>query len=80
MKYFHAVAFLLLVIGGVNWLLYAVFSWEIGSLLGGMNSLLAKIVYVLVGLAAIYEVAMHKKCCALCGRGKNEGTASGSAL
>ena len=67
MKAFHIVAFTLLVIGGLNWLLLA-FGWEVvGWLTGGMDSMLAKIIYVLVGLSAIYEVATHKKNCRTCG-------------
>ncbi|MEK7195118.1 MAG: DUF378 domain-containing protein [Patescibacteria group bacterium] len=62
----HKVTFILLVIGGLNWLLFGLFGWEVGSLLGGMDSWIAKIVYILVGLSAIYEVATHKKNCRWC--------------
>ena len=68
------VAFVLLVVGGLNWLLLALFDWEIGMLFGGMSALLSRIIYVLVGLAAIYEVATHGKSCKLCG--KPSGTAA----
>lgn len=62
MKALHMVAFLLLVVGGLNWLLY-VFGWDIGRFVG---SSIANIVYVLVGVAAIYEVATHKGRCKEC--------------
>ena len=69
MKALHIVAFTLLVIGGLNWLLFA-FGWEVvGPLTGGMDTTLAKIIYVLVGLSAIYEVCTHKKNCKTCGSG-----------
>lgn len=62
----HAVTFILLVIGGLNWLVYGLTGWEVGQLFGPMNNLVAQIVYVLVGLSAIYEVATHKKNCKPC--------------
>lgn len=63
----HMVTFILLVVGGLNWLLYGLLGWEIGSLVGGMGSPIAKIIYILVGLSAIYELVTHKKGCKVCG-------------
>ena len=62
------VAFILLVIGGLNWLLVA-FGYNLVDSLFGMGSPLAQIVYVLVGLSAIEEVATHKKNCRCCNVG-----------
>ena len=59
----HKVTFLLLVIGGLNWLL-AVFGWDIAT--WGLPMRLVQLVYVLVGLSAIYELASHKKLCKEC--------------
>lgn len=53
----------------MNWLLLALTGWEIGSLLGGMEATVSKIIYVLVGLSAIYLVATHKKDCRACSSG-----------
>ena len=62
----HKVTFILLVVGGLNWLLY-VLGWEIGSkVLGGMDSTASMVVYGLVGLSAIYEIATHGKRCKDC--------------
>jgi len=61
------ITFLLLVIGGLNWLVFALFGWEIGQLFGGMEATFSKIVYILVGLSALYELFTHKKCCNKCG-------------
>jgi uncharacterized protein len=69
MKSVHMVTFILLVVGGLNWLLYGLLGWEIGSLVGGMDSMIAKVIYILVGLSAIYELATHKKSCKECGSG-----------
>lgn len=60
-------AFILLVVGGLNWLLVGVISWDIGALFGGMDSMVSRAIYVLVGLAAIYELATHKSGCKSCG-------------
>ena len=65
-KGLHMVTFTLLVIGGLNWLLEA-FGWGIGS--WGISSGVTQVIYILVGLSAIYELATHKGCCKLCGGG-----------
>lgn len=69
MKYAHLIAFILLVVGGLNWLLVGLFDWDISALFGGMSSLVAKVIYILVGLSAIYEIATHKSRCKECGSG-----------
>ena len=69
MKWLHMVTFILVIVGGLNWLLFAVTGWEIGSLVGGMSSTLAQIIYILVGLSAIYLLVMHKKDCVHCMKG-----------
>lgn len=67
MKILHLIAFILLVIGGLNWLLVGLLSWDIGAIFGGQDALISSIIYVLVGLAAIFEVVAHKKNCKACG-------------
>lgn len=69
----HMVTFLLLIIGGLNWLLVGLFNWDIGQLLGGQDALVSRIIYILVGLSAIYEVTTHKKCCKTCSVKKEGG-------
>lgn len=64
----HKITFWLLVIGGLNWLVFGILSYDIGSLLGGMGSIYARIIYIVVGLAAIYELVMHAKTCKMCGK------------
>ena len=76
-KGLHMVTFILLVIGGLNWLLVGLFQWEIGDLLGGMDSSLSRLIYILVGLSAIVELVTHKKACKMCGTGS---TASGASM
>ena len=59
--------FLLLVIGGLNWLLVGALGWDVGELFGGQGALVSRVIYVLVGLSAIYELATHKANCKQCG-------------
>lgn len=66
-KLLHMVAFGLVIIGGLNWLLVAIAGYDISNWLGGPASTAAKVIYVLVGLSAIYLVATHKKDCKNCG-------------
>jgi uncharacterized membrane protein YuzA (DUF378 family) len=60
------VAFILLVVGGLNWLLVALFDLDLVQALVGQWPTVAKLVYVLVGLSAIYELVGHKKHCTMC--------------
>jgi len=62
----HNVTFILLVIGGLNWLLVGLLNWDISQVLGGQASLVSKAVYILVGLSAVYEVVTHKANCKEC--------------
>lgn len=66
MKILHGVAFCLVIIGGLNWLLVGVIGWDIGNLFGGQSMMIPKIIYILVGLSAIYLVVSHKKDCKQC--------------
>lgn len=65
MKALHIISFVLLVIGGLNWLLFA-FQWDLGRLLGPSFDSIMTIVYLLVGLAAIFELVTHKQNCKAC--------------
>lgn len=57
MRFLDVTAAVLLVIGGLNWGLWAVAELDVvATLFGGSTTLLAKLVYSLVGVAAIYQV------------------------
>lgn len=62
----HMLTFLLLVVGGLNWLALGLTGWDVGQLFGGQAATVSKIIYILVGLSAIYEIAVHKKMCRAC--------------
>ncbi len=65
MKSLHMVTWILLVVGGLNWGLTA-FGYNVVGLLG---SSLSMIIYVLVGLSAIFEIVNHKNTCRNCNPG-----------
>lgn len=57
MKALDNIALILLIIGGLNWLLVGLFEFDlVASLFGGQEALLSKIVYILVGLSALYSL------------------------
>ncbi len=62
MKSLHMVAWTLVIVGGLNWGLHA-FGYNVVDMLGANISM---IVYVLVGLSAVYELATHKQNCRCC--------------
>jgi uncharacterized membrane protein YuzA (DUF378 family) len=74
MKATHCVAFILVIIGGLNWGLVGLGAW-FGSnwnlvdwILGSWPSIEA-LVYVLVGLSALVLIFTHKKTCKACEKG-----------
>jgi hypothetical protein len=53
------IAYWLLIIGGLNWLLFGLFKKDLfGFLKLGMDHIVAKVVYILVGLSALYMLVM----------------------
>lgn len=66
MKILHGAAFMLVIVGGLNWLLVGLAGWDIGMLFGGQGAPVSKIVYILVGLSAIYLLVSHKNDCKHC--------------
>lgn len=72
MRFLHSLTFILLIVGALNWGVLAVTGWDIGELFGGMDAGLSKLIYVLVGLSALFVLFVdHKKACRYCG--KQEG-------
>ncbi len=61
MKFLDILAAILLVVGGLNWGLWGAFEFDlVAAIFGGNTEVLAKIVYVLVGLAAVYQAVSVK--------------------
>jgi uncharacterized membrane protein YuzA (DUF378 family) len=57
MKALDITAAILLVVGGLNWGLVGTANFDLVATLFGAGSILAKVVYTLVGLAAVYQAA-----------------------
>lgn len=57
------IAIVLVVVGGLNWALVGLFSFDLVAALLGDMSILSRIIYVLVGLAAVYIAFMCPKWC-----------------
>lgn len=55
MKIADIVAGILLVVGGLNWGLFGAFHFDLVATVLGDYSALSRVVYVLVGLSAVYE-------------------------
>ncbi len=55
MKIIDIVAIVLLIIGGLNWALIGIFEWNLVAAIFGELTMLTRIVYILVGFAALYE-------------------------
>ena len=85
MKALHMVSFVLLAVGGLNWGLVGLSgfvggNWNVVNLILGSWSVLESLVYVLVGLSAVYLVATHKGSCKVCAGGSSMGGMGGSSM
>jgi len=60
MKTIDVVVWALLAIGGLNWGLVGVFNFDLVAAIFGQMSVLSRLVYTLVGLAAIYDIVAIK--------------------
>lgn len=55
MKSLNIVALALLIVGGLNWLLVGLFRFDlVAAIFGGPDVLLSRLVYIIVGLAALW--------------------------
>ncbi|MDR0903571.1 MAG: DUF378 domain-containing protein [Ruminococcus sp.] len=54
----NKLALVLSIIGGLNWLLIGIFGFNFVSSIFGVGSALSRIVYILVGIAAIWCITM----------------------
>lgn len=50
------IAYLLVIIGALNWGLVGVFNFDLVAMIFGTGSLLSRIVYSLVGLSGVYLI------------------------
>lgn len=52
----NMIALILIIIGGLNWLLVGIFSWNLVTWIFGAG-IFARIIYIVVGLASIWMLA-----------------------
>jgi uncharacterized membrane protein YuzA (DUF378 family) len=57
MKFVGTLALVLVVIGGINWGLVGFFDYNLVDSIFGVGSVLARVVYAVVGLAALWVLA-----------------------
>ena len=74
MKGLHMVSWILIIIGALNWGLVGLGgflggNWNVVNLVLGSWPAVEWLVYVLVGLAGVYELITHRNNCKLCGGG-----------
>ena len=56
MRILNTITLILLIVGGLNWGLVGLFDFDLVAALFGEESILSKIVYVLVGLSALWQL------------------------
>lgn len=62
MKALHIIALILTVLGGLNWLSVGLFEYDVVSeIFGGSTEVGSKIVYIVVGVAAIWALSFFPK-------------------
>lgn len=67
MKIINVVAFILILIGALNWGLWGFFQFDLVAwLFGGDSTWLSRLVYAIVGLAGLWGLSFLGKCKALC--------------
>jgi len=56
------IAWVLVIIGGLNWGLVGIFKWDlVAAIFGGAEAVVSRVIYTLVGLAALYLIATVSK-------------------
>lgn len=60
MKTLDVIAAILLVIGGLNWGLVGIANFNVVDTIFGTLSILSRIIYILVGIAALYQIFQWK--------------------
>lgn len=64
MKAINSIALALIIIGGLNWLLVGLFSFDlVAAIFGGdvgTKSSVSRVIYVIVGIAALWGIYLFK--------------------
>ncbi len=62
----HKTAYALVIVGALNWGLIGLFDFNLVSVIFGTWPMLEKLIYIFVGLSALYEATTHMSCCKAC--------------
>ena len=58
MRIIQKIALVLVIIGAINWGLIGLFDFNLVDTLFGVDSIISKIVYILVGISGIIDISM----------------------
>jgi uncharacterized membrane protein YuzA (DUF378 family) len=61
MKAVNVIALILVIVGALNWGLVGLLSFDLVAAIFGAMSVLSRIVYILVGIAAVYLAVISPK-------------------
>ena len=56
MKALNIITLLLVIVGGLNWGLVGLFDFDLVATIFGAGSLLSRVVYILVGVSALWQL------------------------
>lgn len=68
MKTLHMVAYVLLWVGGLNWGLVGLFGFNLVEVVFGSWPAVVSLVYILVGVSAVYTAFTHMGECKVCSK------------
>lgn len=61
MRVINTIALILVIVGGLNWGLVGLFNFNLVDFLFGAGSFLARLVYILVGVASLWCISLFAK-------------------
>jgi uncharacterized membrane protein YuzA (DUF378 family) len=62
MKALNVISLVLIILGGLNWLSVGLFEYDVVSeIFGGTDDVGSRIVYTVIGIAALYAIALLPK-------------------
>jgi len=62
----HKIAYALVIVGALNWGLLGLFDFNLVSTIFGAWPWVEKLIYILVGLSAVFEAMVHMTYCKYC--------------
>lgn len=61
MKIANFITLILIIIGGINWGLIGLFQFNLVDFIFGADSILSRIIYILVGISALWSIGLLAK-------------------